>query len=125
MEATFNDTKCYVGRVCQNDPLLFTCNITGSTADEAVVVLPPGQKVVLGRGNNVEGNLPDGVHIHFHGVTISERGTNYILSLTIQRASLLNGSVILCDAGSSPLSSFKIAGCLLATGIKNVRRVSR
>ena len=103
--------------MCPNDPLIFTCNVTGSDVDRSIVTLPSGGEVALRSDNTilVEENLPDGVTVQFHNATVNNGVADYILSLTIERASLLNGGVILCfDSSLTPV--IDEASCPVATG---------
>ena len=51
--------------MCPNDPLLFTCTVTGSSVDRAIVILPSGEEVAIRDDNTVIGeeDLPHGVII--------------------------------------------------------------
>ena len=116
-EASFNDKRCVSGVVCPTDPLIFTCNVTGSGVDRALIYLPSGEEVALRSDNTtaVEPNLPDGVTVQFHSVTVSNGVADYILSLAIERASLLNSDVIQCFDSSLP-PVIDEASCPVATG---------
>ena len=103
--------------MCPNDPLIFTCNVTGSGVDRALINLPSGEEVALRSDNMVvvEENLPDGVTVQFHSVTVSNGVADYILSLAIERASLLNSDMIQCsDSSLTPV--IDEASCPVATG---------
>ena len=115
-EASFNDKRCVSGVVCPTDPLIFTCNVTGSGVDRALINLPSGVEVALRSDNTVvvEPNLPDGITVQFHNVAVNN-GVDYILSLAIERASLLNGGMIQCsDSSLTPV--IDEASCPVATG---------
>jgi hypothetical protein len=116
VEASFNDSRCDGGMVCQNDPLLYTCTVKNSQADEAVVHLPSGQTVVLNRSNiiKVEEGVPDGVIVDSYYARVDYTVMNYCIALIIERASLLNGSIT-CD-GKSPSEPAKDSKCQIATG---------
>ena len=102
VEASFDDPRCEEGRVCPNDPLLFTCTVTGSTATLASVILPSGQSVFIRSDNTVSfggGTLPDGVRVHSHDARVGGGVANYTLTLAIDRASVLNGNSVICAGG--------------------------
>ena len=115
--ASFNDPRCVGQMVCPNDPLLFTCTVTESISGLASVTLPSGEGVQLTSGNMiqvVDGPLPDGVTVQSHDAVVDV--VNYTLTLAIERASLLGGNPIICDARTvSPLTDEK--SCPIATRI--------
>jgi hypothetical protein len=115
VEASFNDSRCDGGMVCQNDPLLYTCTVKNSQADEAVVHLPSGQTVVLNRSNiiKVEEGVPDGVIVDSYYARVDYTVMNYCIALIIERASLLNGNIT-CD-GKSSSEPAKDSECQTAT----------
>ena len=116
-EASFNDKRCVSGVVCPTDPLIFTCNVTGSDADRTLIDLPSGGRVALLSDNTilVEETLPDGITVQFHNATVSNGVADYILSLAIERASLLNSDMIQCsDSSLTPV--IDEASCPVATG---------
>ena len=103
VEASFNDPRCETDeRVCPNDPLLFTCTVTGSTDSLASVRLPTGEVVAIFSTNItiLGGNLPDGVRVHSYNV-VGDGPVDYTLTLAIDRASILNGSNVMCADGVS------------------------
>ena len=72
VEASFDDPRC-AERVCPNDPLLFSCTVTGSTDSVASVTLPSGEIVIILSSNITsvgEGGLPDGVRVVSHDATV-------------------------------------------------------
>ena len=115
--ASFNDSRCAGGMVCPNDPLLFTCTVTDSTSGLAEVRLPSGGGVEVNIDNmtEVDGALLDGVTVESHNA-IGDGPVNYMLTLAIERASLLGGNPIICDARTAPASTDE-ASCPIATGI--------
>ena len=114
--ASFNDSRCAAEMVCPNDPLLFTCTVTESTSTRAQVTLPSGEGVQVTSTNMVQvgAALPDGVMVVSHNAVHGGGSVNYILTLAIERASLLGGNPIICD----PLivSMKDEASCPIATG---------
>ena len=119
VDASFDDPRCETDeRVCPNDPLLFTCTVTGSDANLATVVLPSGQFVFILSDNITslgEDGLPDGVRVVSHGARVGGGVANYTLTLVIDRASILNGNSVTCaDGGLSPQTAQ--ASCPVATG---------
>ena len=118
--ASFNDPRCAGQMVCPNDPLLFTCTVTESTSTAARVTLPSGERVQVSSGNVVEvvgaTTLPDGVTVPSHDAIVDGGLVNYTLTLAIERASLLGGNPVICDARTvSPLTDN--ASCPITTGI--------
>ena len=116
VDASFDDPRCETDeRVCPNDPLLFTCTVTGSSS-VGIVTLPSGEIVfiLLGITSGEEG-LPVGVTVHSHGASADGGPSlNYTLTLAIDRASILNGSVT-CADGGYPRQTAQ-ASCPVATG---------
>ena len=93
VDASFDDPRCETDeRVCPNDPLLFSCTVTGSTAILASVTLPSGEIVfILSDNTTFSGNLPVGVRVHSYNA-VGDGPRDYTLLLAIDRASILNGS---------------------------------
>ena len=119
VDASFDDPRCETDeRVCPNDPLLFSCTVTGSTATLASVVLPSGQFVFILSDNITslgEDGLPDGVRVVSHDARVDGGVANYTLTLVIDRASILNGNSVTCaDGGLSPQTAQ--TSCPVATG---------
>ena len=115
-EAGFNDTRCEDGGVvCPTDLLLFTCNITDTPSTRVIVLFSFAEMVVIALTNNnvIQGGGPDGINIHSHSVT-GEGPYDYILTLSIASASLLNGGMIECD---SNIGVTDRAGCPVAGGL--------
>ena len=104
MEVGFNDTRCGEGRgVCLTDPLLFTCTVTGVINDDITVTFTAGYEIHINSSNTTVGDLPHGVYIQNQNVEITDytltrnksvRIYEYMLTLSIVNASLLNGSII-------------------------------
>ena len=105
------DVKMVVLCVCPTDPLLFTCIVSDSPIVDITVTFPSGDEIDLTVENMITGDLPDGVHVKSHNVTID--GTfNYVLTLSIESASLLNGGEIRCDTNA--IDNDDIARCPVA-----------
>ena len=122
-EASFNDTRCEDGGVvCPTDPLLFTCNITDTGATRVTVAFSFAvmMSISLTNGNITEGVGPDGINIQSHNVT-GEGPYDYILTLSITSASLLNGGMITCDNNGGVTDR---AGCPVAGGLSVGRFVA-
>ena len=115
--ASFNDTRCDGETVCPNTPLLFTCTVTESNSRLARIILPSGDIVTIDDNNMAGGALPDGVTVQSHdGRFDVGEGGNYLLTLAIERASVLTGSAIVCeDTASSQLTA--MASCPMATSM--------
>ena len=113
--ASFNDTRCDVGMVCPNDPLLFTCTVTGSSVSRAIVTLPSGEEVAIRDDNTTTGeeDLPDGVIVYDHSAVMNSGMADYVLILMIDTASLLNDGMIECDSLTSLTDE---AACPVANG---------
>ena len=118
--SSFNDPRCAGQMVCPNDPLLFTCTVTKSTVVAARVTLPSGEGVQVTSTNMVEvvgaTSLPDGVTVQSHDAVVDGGLVNYTLALAIERASLLGGNPVICDAATAPALTDE-ASCPIATGI--------
>ncbi|CAI8017200.1 hypothetical protein GBAR_LOCUS10484 [Geodia barretti] len=103
--------------VCPNDPLLFTCTVTDSPSPAARVILPSGEGVLLTITNMTQvigaTSLPDGVTEQSHNA-IGDGPVNYTLALAIERASLLGGNPVICDAATAPALTDE-ASCPIAT----------
>ena len=104
VDASFDDPRCETDeRVCPNDPLLFTCTVTGSDNSLATVTLPSGEIVVIFSDNTTAsggGNLPGGVRVDSHDARVDGGVVNYTLTLAIDRASILNGNSVTCADGA-------------------------
>ena len=99
--ASFNDPRCAGQMVCPNDPLLFTCTVAESTSTAARVTLPSGERVEVTSDNMTEvvgAPLPDGVTVVSHNTVFDGGLVDYKLTLAIERASLLGGNPVICDA---------------------------
>ena len=110
VEVNFNDTRCADGgRVCPTDSLLFTC-----TANDIIVLrvtLPSDHELTVTSSGTVIGYVPDGFSVEPPIVAENDGGIsyNYTLSLSIENASLLAGSVIVCD--DYTITNQDMAGC--------------
>ena len=117
VEASFNDPRCEDERVCQNDPLLFTCTVTGSDADLVIVRLPSEERVNILSDNTTSfggGDLPDGVRVHSYNA-MGGGLVDYTLTLEIDRASILNDNNVVCSDGPSGPETDE-ASCPVASG---------
>ena len=113
--------------VCPNDPLLFTCTVNDSPVGVAQVTLlfGVGVKVRVGvqvtRANMTQvvgaTTLPVGVTVESYDAVVDGVLVNYTLTLAIERASLLDGNPIICDALTGSMDE---ASCPIATGIYNI-----
>ena len=114
VEASFNDPRCNGQMVCPNDPLVFTCTVTGSGASLATVRLSTGVEVSI-RGTNTtmgEDTLPTGVTVQSFSATMDSL-RDFLLILAITEASILTGAVE-CD--SNLVDAVDEAECQIATG---------
>ena len=118
--ASFDDPRCAGQMVCPNDPLLFTCTVNESTSALASVTLPSGEgvEVTVDNMTEIDGALPDGVTVQSHNA-IGDGPVNYILTLAIERASLLGGNPVICNARTVPTSTDE-KSCPIATGIYSI-----
>ena len=117
--ASFNDPRCDGQMVCSNDSLLFTCTVTDSPSGLAEVTLPSGVAVQVTIGNTtvvVGAALPEGVTVQSNDSVVVGGLANYTLTLAIQRASLLGGNPVICDAKTVSPSTDE-ASCPIATGM--------
>ena len=118
--ASFNDPRCDGGAVCPNDPLLFTCTVTNSSAAaSARATLPSGVGVDVDSVNMTRvlraASLPIGVDLQSYSGMAEGGLANYRITLAIERASLLGGNDVTCEAITvSPTQDLE--SCPLATG---------
>ena len=115
VEASFNDTRCENEGVCPNDPLLFTCAISGSPVSKATVTLPSQHDVDIHIDNTTSGELPHGVTVQFHDAIIYIGLRNYTISLAFEKAYLLTGNITCNPRTFQPLT--EEGTCLVARGI--------
>ena len=124
MEVSFNDTRCGGGRgVCLTDPLLFTCTVTGVISDDITVNFTAGHEIHINSYNTEVVDLPHGVTVHNQNVEITDYYTltknksvrvyEYMLTLSIVNASLLNGSIICSVNGSNDEAECPVVGKLV------------
>ena len=113
--ASFDDPRCNGEMVCPDTRLLFTCTVTGSSSASATVKLPSEPAVAVTSMNMTNGPLPDGVTISSHNV-VGSGPVNYSLTLSIERADILDDMAVICDAQSVPAVTDE-ATCPIATGI--------
>ena len=96
--------------MCSSDPLTFTCEINGAVSLR--VVLPDGEQSVVSVGSD-----PDDVVLSdgFEAVELNiaenpdDSSRNFTLTLSVARASLLDGSEIKCDDTTD--DNVDMAGC--------------
>ena len=117
VDASFDDPRCEMDeRVCPNDPLLFTCTVTGSDDSVATVRLSSGHFVDI-RSDNMTSlggeSLPVGVTVVSHDARVDGLVVDYTLTLAIDRASILNGSNVVCADGAVVPQTDE-ASCLVA-----------
>ena len=97
----FNDPRCGDGRgLCPTDPLLFTCIVTGGTATSITVKIDDVLEIDFNVDNTIDGDLPDGFTVPSHNVQTNVGSLDYTLVLSIVNASLLNGSLIVCESNT-------------------------
>ena len=107
--ASFSDDRCEADGVCPSDPLTFTCEINGATVLR--VVLPNGDSdIVDDRSDPDDVDLPEGFTVDSLVTTPADNTlTNFVLTLTISSASLLDGGEIRCDSVTG--NNQAMAGC--------------
>ena len=118
--ASFDDSRCDGGAVCPNDPLLFTCTATNVPAPSARVILPSGVSVAVTNTNTTEfggaASLPVGVDLQSYSGMAEGGSGNYRITLAIERASLLGGNNVTCEALTVSPTPPDLESCPLATG---------
>ena len=117
VDASFDDPRCETDeRVCPNDPLLFTCTVTGSSSVSSVT-LPSGERVAILSDNTTSGgeDLPNGVRVVSQDARVNGLVVDYTLTLAINRASILNGNSVTCADGAVVPQTAQ-ASCPVATG---------
>ena len=99
--------------MCPTDPLLFTCEVTETTSSTISVAFRSDVliNIILLSTDMISGVPPDGVTI-FHSVTMNIGTNDYILSLSIETASLLNDGMIECNYGD--INNVLVAECPMA-----------
>ena len=112
--AMFTDGRCEpeADGVCPNDPLVFTCELN----EVAVlrVIFPNGYSEILSDGTSDEDDVvtpPGFTAVSFEATVIDASSRNFVLTLSIANASLLNGSNITCDDATP--NNRVMAGCPL------------
>ena len=99
--------------MCSTDPLLFTCNITGSLSTTATVTIPSfGVVIQLSNDNSALGMVPQGYILQSTIVSMNGVLNNFILIFSIENASLLKDGVLVCNSGLS--GGIRMAGCPVA-----------
>ena len=129
MDVNFNDSRCGDGRgVCPTDPLLFTCMVTGNQANSIIVKINNSVgEIRLMAGNiiqELDGGLPDGYTVQSHNIQTNDGSLDYTLVLSIVNASLLNGSLIICDSnlfGIDDMAGCPVAGKLYSVCVRTLR----
>ena len=109
--ANFANEACTAGGVKATDSLLFTCEINGIFILR--IVLPTGGQELISVGDTTaDVVLPSGFTAVSLNITeIDEFRRNFILMISIDRASHLNGGEIKCD-DTTPRNEAR-AGCLI------------
>ena len=99
--ANFSSKACTTGGVKPSEHLLFTCEVYGAALLR--VVIPTGDQEILSIGDTVtDVALPAGfTAVSFTITEIDESTRNFILTLSIDSAALLNDSEIKCDDTTS------------------------
>ena len=99
--------------MCPTDPLLFTCEVNETISSSIRVAFRSDMliTIILLSTDMIVGVPPDGVTI-FHSVTMNNGTNDYILSLSIETASLLNDGMIECNHGD--ISNVLVAECPMA-----------
>ena len=100
--------------MCPTDPLLFTCEVNEATSSVIAVTFPSDVLITINLRSTgvVDGDDPPAGVTVFHNVATNVDTVNYILSLAIENASLLNGGMITCD--STVIGYVDTAGCPVA-----------
>ena len=99
--ANFINEACATGGVKPSDPLLFTCEVYGVVLLR--VILPTGDQEIISVGDTADDvGLPTGFTAVSLNITeIDESTRNFNLTLSIDRASRLEGGNIICDNSTS------------------------
>ena len=108
--ASFSDARCTADGVCPNDPLIFTCEVNDVYVLR--VILPNGYREHISAGDTTSHiSLPAGFTAYSLLITSHNFTRNISLTLTLEKASLLNGGQITCD--DTTLNNVAMAGCPL------------
>ena len=112
--ASFSDARCTAGGVCPNDPLVFTCEVNDAALLR--VTLPTGEHESVSFGDSANDLvLPAGFTADSLVITpVGDFTRNISLTLSIEKAALLNGGQITCTDISINIRA--MAGCSLAGG---------
>ena len=112
--ASFSDVRCVADGVCPNDSLVFTCKISNVSALR--IILPSGDQEVVSLGDTASSvGLPAGFTADSLVITETDNyRRNIALTISIEKASLLNGSQIKCDDVSRNDNISAMTGCPLA-----------
>ena len=104
--------------MCPTDPLLFTCEVNEATSSTISVAFRSDMLITIFLSStDIVAGAPDGVTI-FHSATMNNGTNDYILSLSIETASLLNDGMITCDPGMT--ENALMAGCPVAGEINYI-----
>ena len=106
--ANFTNKACATGGVEQSDPLLFTCKIYGAVLLR--VMLPTGDQEIISLGDTAaDVALPAGfTAVSLYITEIAEATRNFNLTLSIDKASRLEGGNITCDDTTSSKTAMAI-----------------
>ena len=109
--ATFTNVACEAGGVRPTDPLLFICKIYGAFLLR--VQLPNNEQEIISLGDKVDDIiLPTGFTAVSIDITEIDQFTrNFTLTISIDRASRLEGGNITCD-DTTPRKK-ATAGCII------------
>ena len=109
--ASFSDARCTTCGLCPNDPLVFTCEV--NDAQLLRVILPTGYQEYISIGDTTSDiSLPAGFAADSLVITpVDDSTRNISLTLSIEKASLLNGGQITC---TDHFRTRAMAGCPLA-----------
>ena len=99
-EVGFNDTRCDSGEdLCYYDPLLLTCNFTGSHDSGIQIIIPNYDGLVLYSNNTLietESSLPPLISVQSYRAFSYSSSTDYIIELFIEQAIVLVYEEIFC-----------------------------
>ena len=114
--ANFINEACSTGGVKPSDSLLFNCEVNGAVLLR--VELPTGDQEIISLGDTVaDVALPIGFTAMSLDITVIDESTrNFNLTLSIDRASRLEGGSITCDNSTSESANRAMAECPIISG---------